>query len=91
MGGMAMTTKNDKLLKIIADLTGGSYFEASDTTTLVKVYEQIDQLEKTKAESREYVIRTPLYRYPLLAALVLFSLLALMPLAQQAQGRRAHV
>jgi Ca-activated chloride channel family protein len=90
-GGMAMTTKNDKLLKIIADQTGGSYFEASDTTTLVKVYEQINQLEKTKAESREYVIRTPLYRYPLLAALVLFSLLALMPLAQQSQGRRANV
>jgi Ca-activated chloride channel family protein len=90
-GGMAMTTKNDKLLKIIADQTGGSYFEASDTTTLVKVYEQINQLEKTKAESREYVIRTPLYRYPLLAALVLFYLLALMPLAQQSQGRRANV
>lgn len=90
-GGMAMTTKNDRLMKIIADLTGGSYFEASDTTTLVKVYQQIDQLEKTKAESREYVIRTPLYRYPLFAALMIFSILALLPLVHREQGRRAHV
>lgn len=91
LGGMAMTTKNDKLLKIIADQTGGSYFEASDTTTLVKVYEKIDQLEKTKAESREYVIRTPLYRYPIFAALLIFALMALLPLALQGGGRRVDV
>jgi len=90
-GGMAMTTKNDRLMKIIADMTGGSYFEASDTKALFKVYEQIDKLEKTKAESREYVIRTPLYRYPLFVALMLFTLMVLLPLAQRPQGGRVHV
>ena len=43
-----------KLLKSIADVTGGEYFEASDTEALQKVYQTIDELEKTKVEKKEY-------------------------------------
>ena len=65
---------NDKLLQQIASLTGGSYFSATDFHALTKVYENIDQvLQKTKAESRIYLQRTPLYYWPLgVAMLALF-------------------
>ncbi|MCB1681080.1 MAG: VWA domain-containing protein [Alphaproteobacteria bacterium] len=90
MGMMTRTVKNENLLRIMAETTGGSSFEAADTTTLVKVYEKINQLEKTKVESREYVIRTPLFRYPLAVALLFLACIALLPLLLQGDGRRAH-
>lgn len=78
--GMARTVSDGKLLRSIAQQTGGSFFAASDTDALIKVYEQIDRLEKTKAESRTYVTRTPLYRYPLGFAFFLLFLMAVTPL-----------
>ena len=42
-------------LQKIASATGGKYFRATDTETLDSIYREIDQLEKTKVESRHFV------------------------------------
>jgi Ca-activated chloride channel family protein len=75
---------DEGLLQKIADITGGSYFRASDTEALQRIYAQINTLEKTKADSRDYLIRKPLYRYPLAGALALLLLLSLLPMFRKA-------
>ncbi len=71
---------DEELLEEIANTTGGNYFQATDPEALRKVYEQINRLEKSKSETRQYLIRTPLYRYPLGAALLCLFIIALLPL-----------
>jgi Ca-activated chloride channel family protein len=80
---MAQMDLDEGLLQKIADITGGAYFLASDTDALQKSYEQIDKMEKTEAETHGYAIRTPLYRYPLGAALAFLLLLSLLPIGQR--------
>jgi Ca-activated chloride channel homolog len=70
---------DEGLLQKIASVTGGSYFKAADTQALKNIYTQIDKLERTQAEARSYLIRRPLYRYPLGGALAMLLLLALLP------------
>ncbi len=41
---------DEDVLREIAQITGGQYFRATDSRSLSQVYEQIDQLEKTKIE-----------------------------------------
>lgn len=41
---------DEKTLKEIADITGGQYFRAADSESLVKIYKEIDALEKTEIE-----------------------------------------
>lgn len=38
----------------IAEITGGQYFHANDTEALQRIYEEIDQLERTEIEVHEY-------------------------------------
>ena len=45
---------DETTLQRIADMTDGEYFRAKDNTSLEEIYEQIDQLEKTKIRLREY-------------------------------------
>jgi len=45
---------NEDLLKEIAEITGGKYYRATDNKTLEKIFEEIDQLEKTKLETHVY-------------------------------------
>ncbi|NMB72991.1 MAG: VWA domain-containing protein [Bacteroidales bacterium] len=45
---------DEPVLRNIADLTGGKYFRATDNEKLRAIYHEIDQLEKTKVEVREY-------------------------------------
>ncbi|MDR0558892.1 MAG: VWA domain-containing protein [Prevotellaceae bacterium] len=40
---------DEKLMKSIADETGGQYFRATDNTKLVEIYSQINEMEKTKS------------------------------------------
>jgi hypothetical protein len=40
-------------------------------------------LEKSQSESRAYLIREPLYRYPLGAALALLLVLGIIPLGRK--------
>ena len=58
---------NEKLLQDLAVQTGGQYFHALDKDALQKIYESINQLEKSKVEIKTYSRFTDEY-LPLLAA-----------------------
>lgn len=45
---------NDAVLKQIAEVTGGKYFPANDPESLVRVYQEIDALEKSEIVTEEY-------------------------------------
>jgi len=59
---------DETTLRNIADITGGQYFRATDNNSLKKIYEQIDQLEKTKMRVREYSKHTENFAPYLIAA-----------------------
>lgn len=65
---------NEGVLQMIADITGGKFFQANSKEELSKVYTEIDQLEKTK-----YMVLTYDRRYEAYApfALGVFVLLLL--------------
>lgn len=46
---------DEKILKDIADKTGGTYFRATDRTSLEQIYDEINSMEKNKVEVFEYV------------------------------------
>jgi len=80
-GGVKQVTMeiDEALLKNIAAETGGAYFRATDSHALEEIYRRIDSLEKTEAESVSAWMPSPLYRWPLAAALVGLLLLGLFP------------
>lgn len=66
-----MNSEFDEItLRNIAQMTGGEYFRATDNNSLRAIYQQIDQLEKTKIRVREYSKRTEHFAPFLLAALL---------------------
>lgn len=68
---MMMDSEFDETtLQRIAQTTGGQYFRATDNSSLKKIYEQIDQLEKTKLRVREYAKHTENFTPFLYAALL---------------------
>ncbi len=60
---------DEKLLKDIADMTGGKYYRATDTESLKKIYDEIDKLEKTPMEESGYNIYKELFPIFLVPAL----------------------
>jgi Ca-activated chloride channel homolog len=63
---------DEELLQEIADLSGGRYFRATDEAALERIYREIDELETTVVEVRQYTRYTPHHRpFLLLAALLL--------------------
>jgi Ca-activated chloride channel family protein len=65
---------DEKLMREIAETTGGRYFSAADAASLEHVYEDIDRLEKTKSEGVLYTEYRELYRWLLFPALGLLVL-----------------
>ncbi len=61
---------DEETLRNIAATTGGEYFRATDNSSLKRIYEQIDQLEKTKLRVREFSKRTENFAPWLIAALL---------------------
>jgi len=49
---------DEEMLKDIAAITDGKYFRATDNSKLEDIYEEIDQLEKSKIEVTEYRKKT---------------------------------
>lgn len=45
---------DEQTLREIAAVTGGKYFRATDTDSLRSIYSEIDQLEKTEVESKNF-------------------------------------
>ena len=59
---------DEKTLTQIAGTTEGNYFRATSNSKLKEVYEEIDKLEKTKLNVKEYSKRQEEYRWYALAA-----------------------
>ena len=59
---------DEKTLTQIAGTTEGNYFRATSNSKLKEVYEEIDKLEKTKLNVKEYSKREEDYRWFALAA-----------------------
>lgn len=64
---------DEDILKDIASNTGGRYFRATDNNKLVEVYSEIDKLEKSKIDVRQFIKKEEEY-IPL--AIIAFCLLA---------------
>jgi len=45
---------DEPILKQIAQMTGGQYFRATNNQALRKIYAEIDKMEKSRVEVREY-------------------------------------
>lgn len=65
---------DETTLKEIAEMTGGSYFRATSNTNLRSIYQEIDQMEKTKISVREYSKKQELFYGFALSALILLLL-----------------
>lgn len=59
-------------LEAIADLTGGLFFRAKDKASLAKVYEAIEELERTEREEQSFSEQFDLYPYLLLASFLAY-------------------
>lgn len=59
---------DEKTLTEIAGTTDGNYFRATSNSKLKEVYEEIDKLEKTKLNVKEYSKRDEEYHWFALAA-----------------------
>lgn len=69
---------DENTLRQIAQTTGGEYFRATDNSSLKSIYEQIDQLEKTKLRVREFSKRTESFAPFLVCALLCLLLEVLL-------------
>ena len=61
---------DEKTLRNIASITGGKYFRATQTGELSKIYEEIDKLETTKKEIKEYPEYSEIFHWFLVFALM---------------------
>jgi Ca-activated chloride channel family protein len=66
-----MVHLDETTLKMLAEVTGGRYFNAQDTEALSNVYAAIDQLEKSVSEGNVYSEYRELYHWWLLSGLAL--------------------
>ena len=55
-------------------LSSGKFYRATNRYELQRIYDEIDQLEKTEIKLRRFTTYRPLFQWPLLAALGLFAL-----------------
>ena len=60
---------DEKTLTAISGMTGGKYFRATDKAKLKAIYDEINQLEKSKVEVTEHISYHELYLVWVLAAL----------------------
>lgn len=73
---------DEKLLRKIADTTGGRYFRATDTDSLKEIYATIDKLEKTEVELEvfsQYDEKFQYFLWPGFLLLMLSLMLRLTP------------
>ena len=68
---------DEDVLKAIAEKTGGSYFRATDNNTLREIYQQIDQMEKTRLDVKQFSKKKEEY-FPFLLAAMLILLFEIM-------------
>jgi Ca-activated chloride channel family protein len=61
---------DEKTLQTIAGMTGGQYFRATNNRALEQIYDEIDEMEKTRIEVRAYRAYTELFYGWALAAII---------------------
>jgi Ca-activated chloride channel family protein len=65
---------DEEILQEIAQTTGGKYFRATDNDSLEKIYKEIDKLEKSKIDVKQFSRKEEKYMLP---ALIAFCMLIL--------------
>ncbi len=83
--GIVLQPANYSVLGKMAALSNGKFYRATNRRDLQRIYNEIDQLEKTEIKLRRYTTYRPLFQWPLLAA---FGLLALELLLANTRLRR---
>jgi Ca-activated chloride channel family protein len=73
-GRTDLSNYNEVELTEIADMTGGRFFRATEDGDLERIYDEIDELEKTTVELRSYATFTELFIWPALLGLALLAL-----------------
>jgi Ca-activated chloride channel family protein len=76
---------DERTLQAVADETGGKFYRATDTSSLQKIYEQINRFEKTAQTVQKFEHTEELYPWALIPAL---GILGLSLLLQQTRLRR---
>lgn len=71
-GNILRTEMDEAPLKEVAKITSAKYYRATDRDSLIRIYDEIDKLEKTDIKVKEYFSYVELYIYFLGAALFLF-------------------
>ena len=61
---------DEETLQDIAKITGGQYFKAVDSEALIKIYRQIDAMEKTKVEIKTFYEYNELFYYFLVIGII---------------------
>ncbi|MEN1783939.1 MAG: VWA domain-containing protein [Bacteroidota bacterium] len=61
--GMRRVEIDEKLLKEIAEVTGGQYFRATNNKKLEEIYDEINKLEKTEIEELKYYSYQERFRF----------------------------
>jgi Ca-activated chloride channel family protein len=69
---------DEDILRNISDATGGMYFRATDNDKLIQVYQEIDKLEKSKIDVRQFSRKDEKYMMPALIAFILVALEVLL-------------
>ena len=69
--GLIKNEIDEETLKFIAQKTGGKFFRATDIKALESIYNEIDILERSEIEVKEYANFTELYIWILFPALML--------------------
>lgn len=70
---MMQVDLDEKTLTAVAEMTGGKYYRATDNEKLKAIYQEIDQLERTKIEVTAYKKFTDLFPSWLLFGFVLMG------------------
>ncbi len=65
-------------LREVARITGGQYFRATDQESLAEIYDQINELERTEIEVKEYLNVSELYSWLVSPASVMGLLLPVL-------------
>jgi Ca-activated chloride channel family protein len=65
---------DEETLNKVAEKTGGKYYRADNTAALRKIYEEIDQLEKTEIEMKKYQRYRELFAWFVLGGLAILLL-----------------
>ena len=72
--GMMLQPANYDVLSKMSALSNAKFYRATNRRELQRIYNEIDQLEKSEVKLRRFTTYRPLFQWPLLAATGLFGL-----------------